>query len=188
MRRIWAFSFLLLALFALWGGITYNRLVRAEQAVAVQWAQLENVLQRRLDLVPNLVAATRGIFLQERAIVEAVVQARTRYLATPPGSPTRVQEAARLEASLGRLLAVIERYPELRSSEAVQSLMDEIAGTENRVAVERRRYNERVRDYNTLLQRFPTFLVARIGGFTPRPYFQATRGAEEAPETPLQSP
>jgi len=189
MKRIWLSALLfLVVLLALWGGVTYNQLVRAEQAAAAQWAQVENVLQRRIDLIPSLVAATKGLLLQERAVLEAVVEARARYLAAPPGSPARVQEAARVEARLGRLLAVIERYPELRSSEAVQSLMDELAGTENRIAVERRRYNERVRDYNTLLRRFPAVLIARIGGFDLRPYFQAIPGSEEAPGTPLQSP
>jgi LemA protein len=166
---------------AFWGVVTYNRLVRALQDVDAQWAQVESVYQRRADLVPNLVAATQGFLVQERDVIASVVAARASYAGAPPRSPKRVEAANRLDAALGRLLAVIERYPELRSREVVLQLMDELAGTENRIAVERRRYNERVRRYNTIALRFPHVLVARLAGFPPRPYFSAAEDASRAP-------
>jgi LemA protein len=166
---------------AFWGVVTYNRLVRALQDVDAQWAQVESVYQRRADLVPNLVAATQGFLVQERDVIASVVAARASYAGAPPRSPKRVEAANRLDAALGRLLAVIERYPELRSREVVLQLMDELTGTENRIAVERRRYNERVRRYNTIALRFPHALVARLAGFPPRPYFSAAEDASRAP-------
>jgi len=166
---------------AFWGVVTYNRLVRALQDVDAQWAQVESVYQRRADLVPNLVAATQGFLVQERDVIASVVAARASYAGAPPRSPERVEAANRLDASLGRLLAVIERYPELRSREVVLRLIDELAGTENRIAVERRRYNERVRRYNTIALRFPHVLLARLAGFPPRPYFSAAEDASRAP-------
>jgi LemA protein len=160
-----------------WGITAYNRLVRSRAAVDAQWAQVEAQYQRRVDLVPALVSAAAGSMAQERQVFNAVAAARTAYLTAPPGSPERVRAASSLEAPVGRLIAVVEASPELRSREAVQALMDELAGTENRIAVERRRYNDRVRVYDTLVQQLPTALVASAGGFRPRPYFEAAPGA-----------
>ena len=165
----------------LWSVRTYNRLVRARQAVEAQWAQVESVYQRRVDLVPNLVAATQGFLRQERQIIEDLVAARQAYLAAPARTPERVVTAERLDVTTRRLLAVIERYPELRSREVVLQLMDELAGTENRIAVERRRYNERVRRYNALVMRVPHTFIARLTGFAPMPYFRADADAATAP-------
>ncbi len=175
----------LLAGFLLAGGwaiATYNRMVRAVQAVDVQWAQVETVYQRRADLVPNLVTATQGYLVHERALFESLSQARLLYANTAQGSPDRVEAANRLQGEIGRLLAVIERYPELRSQEVVLQLMDELAGTENRIVVERRRYNDRVRQYNQLVLGFPRSLLATAAGFKARPYFQAQADAAGAPE------
>jgi LemA protein len=172
---------------AAWSAVTYNRLVRSRLAVDAQWAQVEAQYQRRVDLVPGLVAAVRGTLIQERAVIDAILRARAAYLAAPPGSDSRVQMANRLEQPLSRLLGVVESYPELRSSDTVLRLMDELAGTENRIAVERRRYNDRVRMYNTLVQQFPAALVASAAGFRLRPYFEAGPEAGTPPAVTLPS-
>jgi len=164
-----------------WGIATYNELVQARTAVDTQWAQVEAQYQRRVDLVPALVSAASGALAQERQVFAAIAFARTAYLAAPPGSPARVRAASALEAPVGRLVAIVEASPDLRSPTAVAALMDELAGTENRIAVERRRYNDRVRAYNTLVQQVPSALVARFGGFSPRPYFEALSSAELPP-------
>ena len=171
-----------------WSALTYNRLVQARMAVDAQWAHVETQYQRRVDLVPSLVEAVRGTLTQERAVIDAILRARAAYLAAPPGSDRRVQTANSLEQPLSRLLGVIESYPQLRSSDAILRLMDELAGTENRIAVERRRYNDRVQVYNTLVQQVPASLVARAAGFQPRPYFEAVPAAETAPAVTLPVP
>lgn len=164
--------------------VTYNQLVRSRQAVDAQWAQVESVYQRRADLVPNLVAATQGYLLQERVVINELTKARTAYVGAAPGSPDRVTAANQLQGAIGRLLAIVERYPELRSSKVVLGLMDELAGTEHRIAVERRRYNDQVRGYNQLVLSFPHSVIARATGFSPRSYFQAASDAATAPKVP----
>jgi len=171
-----------LLLLGAWTATTYNRMTQAQQAVDAQWAQVESVYQRRADLIPNLVAATQGYLAHERALFENLARARELYAASS-GSPQRVEAANQLQELTARLIAVVEQYPELRSREVVLSLMDELAGTENRIAVERRRYNERVRDYNQLVLGVPRSLVAGPFGFKPRPYFQAEADAAPAPVT-----
>jgi len=177
----WFILFVFLLLGA-WTATTYNRMTRAQQGVDAQWAQVESVYQRRADLIPNLVAATQGYLAHERALFESLARAREFYAASS-GSARRVEAANQLQELTARLIAVVEQYPELRSREVVLSLMDELAGTENRIAVERRRYNERVRDYNQLVLGVPRSLVARPFGFKPRPYFQAEADAATAPVT-----
>src|SRR5256712_7066068 len=140
----WFILFVLLLLGA-WTASTYNRMTRAQQAVDAQWAQVESVYQRRADLIPNLVAATQGYLAHERALFESLARARELYAASS-GSPQRVEAANQLQQLTVRLSAVIEQYPELRSREVVLSLMDELAGTENRIAVEGRAFTQRVRD------------------------------------------
>lgn len=164
-----------------WGTCAYNQLVSAEEQVDEAWAQVENVLQRRADLIPNLVATVQGFAAQERAVFTAVAEARSRLLAAE-GPAQTAEASAQLDSALGRLLAISERYPELRSSENFIRLQDELAGTENRIAVERRRYNQTVRDYNISIRRFPRRIAASLFGFEPRELFQAEEGAEEAPE------
>src|SRR5256712_4114047 len=136
---------LVLLLLGAWTASTYNRMTRAQQAVDAQWAQVESVYQRRADLIPNLVAATQGYLAHERALFENLARAREPYAASS-GSPQRVEAANQLQQLTVRLIAGIEQDPELRRREGGLSLMDELAGTENRNAEERRRYNERVRD------------------------------------------
>ncbi len=164
-----------------WSTATYNRLVQARLAVDAQWAQVEAQYQRRVDLVPGLIEAVKGGLAQERTLLGELALARAAYLAAPAGSLGRVGAANALERPLGRLLGVVEAYPQLRSADAVARLMDELVGTENRIAVERRRYNERVRIYNTMVQQFPSSLVAALGPFPPRAYFSAASPSGAAP-------
>lgn len=162
----------------------YNGLVTKTQAIDNQWAQVETQYQRRFDLIPNLVSSVEGIMKQEQEVFSQIAEARTRY----SGANTveeKVEAAADVESALGRLLVIMENYPELRSAENVTQLMDELAGTENRVAVERRRFNDLVKDYNTAIKKFPANLVAGTFGFSERAYFEAVAEAEEAPEVEI---
>jgi LemA protein len=169
-----------------WWIATYNRLVQARTAADTQWAQVEAQYQRRVDLVPALVAAVSGALAQERVVIGAIAAARTAYLAAPPGSPARVRAATALEAPVGRLIGIVEASPDLRSRATVAALMDELAGTENRIAVERRRYNDRVLVYDTLVQQVPTALVAGAAGFSARPYFESASAASTPPPVKMQ--
>ena len=176
-----------------WGVGMYNGLVDAEQAVVAQWAQVENTYQRRADLIPNLVRTVRGSADFERGTLEAVVEARARVgqmtvspeVLENPGAFQQFEQAQdALSSALSRLLVVVERYPEIRSTQAFQDLMVQLEGTENRIAVERRRYNEVARDFNSRIKRFPANVVVSLLGwpFEEKAYFQAESGAEEAPE------
>lgn len=173
----------------------YNGLVGAEQHVEEAWAQVQNVYQRRADLVPNLVETVKGSAAFEQETLTAVVEARSRVgqLSTQASEqilsdPARFAEFQKaqdgLSSALSRLLVVVERYPELKSTAAFRDLMTQLEGTENRITVERKRFNEVARDYNSRLLRFPTNIVAKVLGwhFTKRPYFEATAGAEVAPK------
>ena len=171
---------------------TYNRLVALGQEVDKQWGQVENVYQRRADLVPNLVATVRGAAEFEKSTLEAVVQARAsvgRAQINAPTAPTDPEAMARFEAAQGalgaalqRLLVVVERYPELRANQNFRDLQAQLEGTENRITVERNRYNESAQGYNTARLRFPTNLFASMFGFREKAYFKAvTPGAERAP-------
>ncbi|MBI2112983.1 MAG: LemA family protein [Candidatus Wildermuthbacteria bacterium] len=165
----------------LWGVGTYNRFVSLNEGIDAQWAQVEVQLQRRFDLIPNLVESVKGIFEQEQNIFLAISEARTRYA----GARTvdeKAEAASQLQGALARLLVVVENYPQLRSTETVSRLMDELAGTENRVAVERRRFNEQVRDYNIAIKRFPGKLLASLFGYEGRELFEAAEGADQVPQ------
>ncbi len=166
---------------ALWLGGSYNSFVRLDQQVAGQWAQVETQYQRRFDLIPNLVESVKGIFEQEKEVFGKLADARARY----SGAKTVDEKAAaagQVEGALGRLLVVMENYPQLRSSESVQTLMAQIEGTENRVAVERGRYNEAVKQFNTRIRTFPSNFAARLFGFGGKAFFEAVAEAEQAPK------
>jgi LemA protein len=167
---------------------TYNRLVQANQQVNAAQADVETQLQRRFDLIPNLVEATKAVLTQERTVFEAIANARTRYAGTPAGSPQRIDAANQYQSAIARLLVIVENYPVLRSNETVQGLMRELSSTENQVAYARRGYNQSVQAYDTAVQTFPTNLLASAFGFRPRPYFQAQPGAEQAPHVNLTVP
>ena len=160
---------------------TYNSLVTKSQAIDAQWAQVETQYQRRFDLIPNLVNSVKGIMTQEQTVFGQLADARSKYA----GAPTVNEKAVaggQVEAALGRLLVIMENYPQLRSVETVTQLMDELAGTENRISVERRRYNNLVQDYNTTIKKVPTNIIASMFNFGPREYFQSVSGADQAPK------
>lgn len=159
----------------------YNSLVTKSQAIDAQWAQVETQYQRRFDLIPNLVNTVKGMMKQEQTVFQAIADARTKY-GSAKSVDAKAAAAGEVESALGRLLAVVENYPELKSSQNVTSLMDELAGTENRISVERRRYNELVRDYNTQIKTFPTNMLAGMFGFSEKAYFQSVSGADQAPK------
>jgi LemA protein len=163
----------------------YNKLVNTSEDVDGAWSQVENVLQRRADLIPNLVETVKGYAAHEREIFTEVANARARLLAAR--GPDEAEAADRqVQSALGRLLAISERYPELKADQNFIRLQDELAGTENRIAVERKRYNDVVRDYNARIRRFPTSLVASVSGFDRRTYFEAEAGARQVPRVEFQ--
>lgn len=160
--------------------MTYNGLVSANVGVDSQWAQVETQYQRRFDLIPNLVESVKGIMKQEQAIFSEIAEARTRY----SGATTvdeKVRAAGQVESALGRLLVITENYPQLKSADTVQTLMSQLEGTENRVSVERKRFNDGVANYNLLTKRFPSSVIASLFGFGSRDYFEAVAGSEKAP-------
>jgi LemA protein len=162
-----------------WG--MYNSLVTKEQAIEAQWANVETQYQRRYDLIPNLVESVKGYMTQEKTIFEDLANARSKYA----GAATTDEKAVasgEVEVTLARLLAIMENYPELRSIEAITTLMDELAGTENRISVERRSYNEMVRDYNTAIKTFPRNMLAGMFGFEAHEYFESVSGADQVPK------
>jgi LemA protein len=172
---------LIVLIVGIWAVSSYNGLVRANEAVDGAWSQVENVLQRRSDLIPNLVETVKGYAAHEREIFENVASARARLAgATSPGEVAAAN--AGLTSALSRLLAIVENYPQLKASANFTRLQDELAGTENRIANERRVYNEMVRDFNTRLKRFPTNTIAGFFGFGPREYFEAAPEAQQVPE------
>ena len=164
--------------FWFWSG--YNKLVVINEGVDGQWAQVEAQYQRRLDLIPNLVSSVEGAMEQEREVFSGLAEARANYSGAG-NSEERVAAANQIESSLSRLLVVMEAYPDLKSSEAVQTLMAQLEGTENRVSVERQRYNDQVRDFKVIIKRFPTNILALMFGFGDRNYFEAAAGSEVAP-------
>ncbi len=164
----------------LYGWMTYNGLVTANVGVDSQWAQVETQYQRRFDLIPNLVESVKGIMKQEQTVFTALADARTHY-AGAATVDAKAKAAGEVESALGRLLVITENYPQLKSSDTVQTLMSQLEGTENRVSVERKRYNDTVQSYNLLTMRFPSSLIASMFGFKARPYFEAAAGAEKVP-------
>ncbi len=168
----------IVAVFYVWG--LYNSLVKANEGINGQWAQVETQYQRRFDLIPNLVNSVKGIMKQEQQVFTALADARTRYAGAKTVSD-KVSAANNVETSLARLLVVVENYPDLHSSESVQTLMAQLEGTENRIAVERQRFNDLVRDYNVRIKKFPANVFAKIFGFGEKPYFQAEAGSNKAP-------
>jgi LemA protein len=167
----------------------YNRLVSLEEAVKTAWSQVENVYQRRADLIPNLVETVKGARDFERDTLTAVVEARARVGQVNLGgvpSPSELQQFQTaqdgLSSALSRLLVVVERYPELKATEAFRDLQSQIEGAENRITVERKRFNEAAQAFNTARRRFPTVIVASLFGFAEKPYFQATPGSDRPPQ------
>jgi LemA protein len=175
----------------LWGVGQYNALVGSQESVNTAWAQVQNAYQRRMDLIPNLVATVKGAAAFEKETYTAVAEARAQagkitispeLLNDPEAFAKFEQTQGQLSSALSRLLAVVESYPQLKANQNFLELQSQLEGTENRIAVERRRFNEAVQDYNTRRRKFPTVLIANLLGFNEKPYFRGAEGAERAPE------
>jgi LemA protein len=186
-------------IFGLYLVTVYNGLVGSEQAVEAQWAQVQNVYQRRADLIPNLVASVKGAANFEQSTLTQVIEARSRVgQMSPQASAEILNDPAKfaqyqkaqdsLSSALSRLMVVVEQYPQLQAVQAFRDLMVQLEGTENRIAVERRTFNQVAQDYNTRIRRFPAALFASMMGFQPKPYFQAAPGAETAPKVDFGTP
>ncbi len=161
---------------------TYNRLVALNEDINGKWAQVENQLQRRYDLIPNLVATVKGYAAHEEKVISDVVEARAKLAGGGLTPDQRVAAAGQLESALARLLVVVEQYPNLKADAQFTRLMDELAGTENRLSVERMRYNESVREFNATVKKFPMMFFAGMFGFKEKPYFQVETAAKQAPK------
>lgn len=159
-----------------------NRLVAADENITESWSQVENVLQRRNDLIPNLVNTVKGFAKQEKEIFTQIAEARSK-LGGARTIPEKINANQEMSSALSRLLVVVERYPDLKSNTNFMALQDELSGTENRIAVERRRYNETVRSYNLLVRQFPSNIAAGLFGFEKKDiYFEAEEGAKAVPK------
>ena len=165
-----------------------NTLVSKNEAVKAAWSQVDIVLQRRADLIPNLVETVKGYAQQEVTVFGDIAKARSALLSA--GTPQeKIAANGQLDGALGRLLVVVENYPQLKSNENFLRLQDELAGTENRIAVERKRYNDTLQDYNTYVQQFPNSFFAGFAGFKPNEaYFQASPESREVPKVNFQRP
>jgi LemA protein len=185
-RRTFTLAALLVAVLPL-SGCSYNKFVSQEEAIKAQWAQVENQLQRRNDLIPNLVETVKGYAQHEEAVYKDIADARAQMMAAK--SPEEQINAANRETTaLGRLFAIAENYPNLKANEQFNRLMDELSGTENRLAVERMRYNERVQEYDAARRQFPANITARMFGFKEYPYFQAPPAAQQVPKVDFGKP
>ncbi len=193
-RRLRSLSLLLIVITLplLFSSCGYNRMVTLDEEVNAAWAQVENVYQRRMDLIPNLVETVKGYAAHEQETLTALTEARSRAggvmnvdedLLNDPEAFARFQQAQdSLGSALQRLLVVTENYPDLKANQNFLALQDQLEGTENRIAVERMRFNEAVKTYNTTIRRFPQSIIANMTGFDKKPYFESTPGAEVAPE------
>jgi LemA protein len=173
-----------------WGSRSYNNLVTKSQVVEQQWAQVENVYQRRSDLIPNLVNTVKGVANFEQKTLTAVIEARAKATSVQI-NPKNLDEASlqrfqsaqdNVSSSLARLMVVVENYPQLKAPQNFSELQAQLEGTENRITVERMKFNEVVQDYNIQVKRFPTNIFASMFGFSQKAYFKAVQGAEKAPQ------
>lgn len=174
----------------LWGSSRYNSLVTKEEGVTAAWSQVENVYQRRADLIPNLVSTVKGYADFEKSTLTAVIEARSKATSVTI-DPTKLNESNiqqfqqaqdGLSSALSRLMVVVEKYPDLKANQNFMDLQAQLEGTENRIATERRNFNQAAQDYNTQIRRFPSNIFAGLFGFDKKAYFQAETGAEKAPE------
>lgn len=172
----------IIAVVAVVFGMLYNGIVTKHEQITAKWAQVESQLQRRSDLIPRLVNTVKGYAAHEKTVLENITRARSQWAAASTRDD-KLKAASQMDAALGRLMVVVESYPNLKADNAFLKLMDELAGTENRIAVERMRYNEAVRDYNVTVRRFPSNLVAGMFGYKQETaYFAAEKSARAAPE------
>ena len=191
MKKVLIILLIIIGVVAVWGWMTYNNLITKQEGVAKAWSQVENVYQRRADLVPNLVAVVKNYTEYEQGTLIAVTEARAKAVQTTVNredfDETEFNKANAAQDELGqainRLLITVENYPELKANETYITLQAELTGCENRIQTERERFNEAAMSYNQSIRRFPGNLLAKAFGFEKRPYFKAEAGAEKAPET-----
>ena len=174
----------------IWGVRTNNRMITAEEGVSAAWAQVENVYQRRMDLIPNLVSTVKGAADFEKGTLEAVIDARAKATSVQVDANTlseaniaafqKAQDG--LSSALSRLMVTVERYPEPKATDNFRDVQAQLEGTENRITTERNKFNEVVKSYNTMIRKFPNSMIADMGGFEKKGYFTAKEGAENAPE------
>lgn len=190
MKKTWIIILAAVALIAIFCATSYNSMVSQDEAVGTAWSNVENQYQRRADLIPNLVNTVKGYANHEKETLEAVISARAKATQTSINlneiSSEKMaafqQAQGELSSALSRLMVSIERYPDLKANQNFQALLAQLEGTENRISVERRKFNEIARAYNTSIRRFPKNIVAGLFGFEKRPYFEAQEGSEKAPE------
>ena len=189
MKKSTIIVLVIVAVVAIWGITGYNGLVKADEALNTAWSNVENQYQRRADLIPNLVNTVKGYAEHEKETLDAVVAARTRATQVTVDAenltPEKLQEYQKIQnevgAALGRLLAVAEAYPDLKANSNFLELQAQLEGTENRISVERRNFNEAAKSYNTSIRTFPRSILAGMFGFEKRPYFEAQQGVETVP-------
>jgi LemA protein len=177
----WVIALVVVGILVIWSVGTYNSLVSYDQKTKASYSQIQNNLQRRLDLIPNLVNTVKGYAAHEKDIMESLANARANLA----GAKNINEQAAandQISGALSRLLVVVENYPNLKADANFRYLMDELSGTENRIAVSRKDYNETINGYNTKVKRFPTVIFARLFGFNEKAYFEASPNAQKAPE------
>ena len=192
MKKNWIVILSIVAVLLIWGATTYNRFVRQQEAVTKAWGQVENVYQRRADLVPNLVALVKNYADYEQGTLIAITEARAKKAAATTVDMENYSESDlqdfqtvqnELGESLNRLIVSVENYPDLKASENYLTLQAQLEGCENRILTERERFNEAAKAYNQSIRRFPSNLIAKMFGFEKRPYFEADAGADRVPET-----
>lgn len=184
-KFVWIAIIAVIVIIGAWFWSSYNSLVTANEGVDNQWAQVEAQYQRRFDLIPNLVSSVKGAMTQEQSVFGALADARTKY----SGATTvndKAAAATQVESALGRLLVIMENYPQLKSMETVQTLMAQLEGTENRISVERSRFNDEVQSFNVMIKRFPTNMIAGMYGFSVKTYFEVAPAASNAPAVNLE--
>ncbi len=191
MKKLWiAIAVIVLIAFVFFGqyiGVR-NTLVAKNESVKAAWSQVDIVLQRRADLIPNLVETVKGYAMQEQTVFGDIAKARSALLSASTPEQ-KIAANGQLDGALGRLLVIVENYPQLKSNENFLRLQDELAGTENRIAVERKRYNDTLQDYNTYVQQFPNSMFAGWAGFKPNgAYFAATEGSRQVPKVTFSNP
>ncbi|MFH1233950.1 MAG: LemA family protein [Patescibacteria group bacterium] len=180
MKKTFVIIFVVVVAIALYGWGIYNKMVIANEAVDNQWAQVETQFQRRFDLIPNLVESVKGAMQQEQKVFGDLAEARTRY-AGAKTTDAKAEAVGGVESAFARLLVIMENYPQLKSVETVQTLMAQLEGTENRVSVERKRFNDLARDFNVLIKQTPANLFAGYFGFREKQYIKAVVGSENTP-------
>ena len=189
MKKTWIIIIAVIAVIAVYGVSSYNSMVSQEEAVGTAWSNVENQYQRRADLIPNLVNTVKGYAAHESQTFEAVTEARAKATSInlsaddlTPGKLAEFQQAqAQVRSALGRLIAVSESYPDLKANQNFLELQAQLEGTENRISVARKEFNEVAKTYNVAVRRFPANLVAKLFGFGQKPYFEAAEGTETAP-------